>query len=204
MQENNNNNALLDTLINNARNISAGVPGSLTPERFFLAVIDYLHDETADKTPEKETIYKIVSSNVDNIDLMRKYLSDFVSSQSSLSFPDQFYMMDKMLDLQIASSNDSDDEITPEMLLEKIFRDPPTSIKAFLKNSSKESDEYYRPDDVAKIMRSFIRKNREKNGALSEPEIIPDNDGEFAIKLGDLTDSVRQIRKTLLKSVLAQ
>ena len=199
------NSILLEKLLDNAKELKAGKKGTLTAERFMLAVFDFILGKVSvEEMPAQKTLSDVVSKNTIKLTEFRDYLLDYVSKQDKVSITDNIYIQNKILELKFSSKDKSVKEITPEMLLESILRDPTKTISEFITN---EKGEKSQTEDAENELTEEMDQQRLADQKQKRKRNLPrdfiDKEESMSV-LEKLTDKVKDTRKQLLGAVLGQ
>ncbi len=228
------NSRLLDALLENAKEIKAGKEGTITAERFVIASIDYvLNGAAVGNDPEGKALSEYISDNIKNVGDLRAYLIEYVSSQNDISISDNLYFQNRLIELRRVDENDPVKEVTPEMLLRSIMKNPTETIGRFMdgkndvSNDSSEEPETKSPKTQSEIDAEIEKLFDDLFGDLDDDDDDDDDEApDFEAKpdpgaddkekesdtgavvsenqLFSLTEKTKHIREFLLESVLGQ
>lgn len=208
------NSQLLEKLLNDAKKIKIGKEGSLTAERFFIASIDFvLDDESIKESEEEKSLVEFIQSNIRSVLDFREYLKNYLSSQSKVSITESVYIQNKLFELRHTGEDDSVKEVTPEMLLQSILKNPTETIEKYF--SSQQSEENSRDlkkqleEKIDELFSAMAAEDNSNNTDTPCPDDCEKNEQETEEKtnmnnLSALTEKTKKIREFLLESILGQ
>lgn len=196
------NSELLNKLLEEAKNLSIGMQGALSAERFLIAVFDFVLEHEDDDADEAVAgLANAVREDVGEVSDFRNYLVSSVKKQDKILISDNLFIQNRLFELQHCK-DESVSEVTPEMLVRCILRNPTKKIAAYMENSPGNGrDEsvgwlkfvFEEEPGIEKPESNEAEKEERSNGSAHENSV-----------LANLTERSRKTRNDLLSKVYGQ
>lgn len=207
------NSKLLEKLLNDAKKMKIGKEGALTAERFFIASIDYILSRAPIKENEEEkALVAFLQNNIENIQDFRDYLIKFVAAQEKVSINESLYIQNKLFELHHLT-DESVNEVTPEMLFQSILRHPTGTIANYFNGQlGKDEGTEDLSDKLSEAFDKIFGESESDEGEaasqesgskteIAEKKMVEKTPAEILLQL---TEKTKHIREYLLQSVLGQ
>ena len=196
------NSAILEQILEYARQIGGNGRSAMTVERYLLAIIDYVVGKMV-VDPKDESFEKTVNILTDNVsgepdfESTRNELAAFINNNPDPSFIAGLAFQQRMYKAKELAKQAGLEELSPSFLLQCIFDDPDDFIKDHICKGKK-------PDQpVAEAVQDSLEKVEEKNVERNdESKCEPAADPRLVVE--ELTQKVRKIRDQLSEVVFGQ
>ncbi len=139
--------ALLEILLEHAKEVGDKRGEKVTAERFLVAIIDL--SSKADVFGQKENIDALMAQigrYTKNIDRLKDELLEYINSSNTRNFLDATYMEIKISSATGAAMNEKKDVLTAEMVLDQIMRFPSRSIALCIQRANSEQEKKLVPN----------------------------------------------------------
>jgi len=216
------NSALLEELIQLAKNIGDKENPPLTAERFLVAAIDRVQNTAGDSSNEMTELAVLLVRLVPHPAQAKEKLLAYIGKEGSTSFLDDLYMKKKLQVVRTAEDTVQKGEITAAALIRCITSDPSNAIRDALEVKEQPQENPETPkrvpsdafnDQLTKMLQQKMQKQQETaQPAAEDAEIPPQQVPEGRQQLADsvkkematLVADVRRIRNELQSKIFGQ